>query len=91
MSLVAAVEREIGRLPSDLADSAVAATALAMAERIDGRQGSPSECGKVLLQALETLRALAPPKQEMDELDELRERRKQRREGLAKASDMPRS
>ena len=72
------IEKELATLPLDLAQSGTAAVARAMAERIDGGRGSPSECGKVLLHALETLRALAPPKKEADKLDDLAERRAKR-------------
>lgn len=82
MSVREAVERDLAKLPDDLADSGLAATALAMADRIDGGKGSPSECAKALMQALEQLRDLAPaPEKEKDGLDDLSARRAARLAG----------
>ena len=84
VTVTVGIQREIAALPDDLASSGLAAIALAMAERIDGRVGSPSECGKVAIQALEQLRALAPPKERpKNAIDELKERRAKRRSGLS--------
>jgi hypothetical protein len=58
---VKAVERDLKRMPADVAKSAEAATALAMASRLDSGDGSPSECGKTLLQAMAKLREMTPP------------------------------
>lgn len=68
LSVVAAVEADIARLPEELRDSGLAAVAVAMAERIDGGKGSPSECGKVVIEALSKLRDLAPPEEKKGEL-----------------------
>jgi hypothetical protein len=87
VSVVAAVEGDLARLPEDLAGSGLAAVALAMAERIDAGRGSPSECGKVLVDALLKLRDLAPPKQERTKLDELSAKRATRLAGRAAAKD----
>lgn len=92
MSMVEAVKRELAKLPDDLSESIEAATILTMAERVDAGKGSPSECGKVILDAIKTLRGLIPPKQEKDDLDELAERRRRRlADRSAKAQDLPRS
>lgn len=72
MSAVASVERDLKRLPAELAESAEAATALAMAQRIDDRQGSPSECAKALMDAMGRLRAMAPPDEKKGELHDIR-------------------
>jgi hypothetical protein len=71
VSVYASVATEVERLPADLQESGLAAVALAMAERIDEGRGSPSECGKVLIDALMKLRDLCPPKQERTQLDDL--------------------
>jgi hypothetical protein len=84
VSVVEGVERELQLLPEDLRSSGTAAVALAMAARIDGGKGSPSECGKVLLDALAKLRDLAPPKREPTRLDDLTARRHAR---LARRAD----
>lgn len=85
------VERELARLPDDLATGAVAGTALVMAERIDAFKGSPSECGKVLLEALAQLRALAPVIEEADGVDDIGDELAKRRERVATAANLSRS
>lgn len=75
MSAVAAVERDLARMPADVAQSTEAATALAMALRLDEGGGSPSECAKALLDARARLREMAPAKRERTRLDDLSDRR----------------
>jgi hypothetical protein len=72
VSVVDGVENELGKLPVDLRESGLAAVARAMAERIDEGKGSPSECGKVVIEALTKLRELAPPEEKKGELHDLR-------------------
>lgn len=84
MSVADGVRRDLEQLPEELRDSGLAAVALAMAERIDLGRGSPSECGKVVIDALARLRDLAPPKQEKSKLDDLTARRNAR---LARRAD----
>ena len=79
MSVRERVERDLRELPENLRESGIAGVALAMADRIDDGRGSPSECGKVVLDALTRLQAMAPPKQEADRLDEVTRKRQQRR------------
>lgn len=80
VSAVEAVERDLARLPSDLAGSAVAASMFAMARVLDGEaKGSVSECSKALLDAWSKLRDLAPEEVEADGIDDLTERRRRRR------------
>ena len=86
MSVVEAVEHDLALMPDELRDSALAATALAMARRLDGGGGSPSECGKVLIQAMGELRELAPPKVERTAVDDLVARRRARLERSAGAA-----
>jgi hypothetical protein len=71
MSVLDGVERELKGLPKELRDSGVAEVARALAKRIDEGRGSPSECGKVVLDALSRLRELAPPKHERTKLDDI--------------------
>lgn len=79
--VIAAVERDleaIRLLSPRLADSALAATALAMAYEIENpfnSATSKSMCAKALLETLDTLRELSPPAEEGDALDELASRR----------------
>lgn len=86
MTVVAAVKRDLEQMPQDLAESGLAATALAMAARLDGGGGSPSECAKALTDILTKLRELAPPKQEKTKLDDLTARRNARLARQAGAS-----
>lgn len=83
MSVIDGVEHDLAALPEDLRESGTAAVAIALAERMDARKGSPSECGKVVIEALKTLRELAPPKQEVTRLDDLTARRRARLAGGA--------
>ena len=79
---VAAVRAELVKLDKTVggaSKSAVAATAVALAKKLDDPETSASAaatCGRVMLGALEQLRAMAPPKdEEADGLDAIRNRR----------------
>lgn len=80
--VVAAVRRDLASLTPGLADSALAAVALAMGVEVDDR-GNPgstkASCAKALTDALRELRALVPVGEEGDRLDDLAARRDQRR------------
>jgi hypothetical protein len=78
MSVLEGVEADLAQLPEHLRESGLAAVAKAMAQRIDTGKGSPSECGKVVIEALSKLRDLSPPKREEDGVDELSNRRADR-------------
>lgn len=81
MSVVEATERDVARLPSALRDSALAASALALAAELDSAGNSAtskSMCAKALLETLDRLRELTPPQEENDQLDQLAERRARR-------------
>ncbi len=84
-SVVDAVKRdlaEIGRVDKELAKSALAASALAMAAEMDDVSISATakaNCARVLLDSLDRLRALMPPAEERDGIDELGARRAGRR------------
>ena len=80
------VERDLSVMPADIAGSGLAAIARVMAEKLDGGKGSPSECAKALMQALEQLRGLAPAKREFGELDALRAAREARLAGRKSAA-----
>ena len=81
MSVLEGVERDLARVPVGLRESGLAAVARAMAEAIDGGQGSRSECCKVLIDALVRLRELAPEEVPEDGVDELANARRKRRQG----------
>jgi hypothetical protein len=66
------------RLSPELADSGLAASALAMAEEIDkpgNSATSKSMCARSLLEVMNRLRELAPEAEEEDEVDAARKRR----------------
>lgn len=75
-----AVERDL-RDVGPLKESALAATALALADELDGPGSSTSKAmvAKELRETLAALRALAPSKHERDRLDEVTRKREQRR------------
>lgn len=77
-SAVAAVKRDLKTMPGQVAASAEAATALAMASRLDSGEGSPSECAKALLQAMAKLREMTPPDTERGQLHAIRSGRADR-------------
>ena len=80
--MVAAVERDLAALPSDLAESALAFGALAIARVMDRLETDPTQmasCYRALQAGLERLRQLAPPKEAKDGVDQLAARRAQRR------------
>jgi hypothetical protein len=82
--VVEAVERdiaEISRLDQGLAESGLAATAVALAYEIENPYNSAtskSMCARALTDALAELRALAPAEEEKDGLDDLTKRRQAR-------------
>ena len=92
MNVVEAVRRDleaIGRRDSELAESALAATALSLAASLDDPSNSAtskSMCSKSLLDILDRMRELAPPAEENDDLDELQARRTLRLEGGTEAA-----
>lgn len=90
MSVVEAVRRDLDALGSGFAEGALAATALALAARIDDpgtSSTSVSMCAKALTDTLEQLRALAPPREEADTVDEIAARRAARRDRRAASTD----
>lgn len=78
---LAAVERDLARLPEELREGALAAAAREMGRMLD-RPGnsatSKSMCAGKLDELMGRLRELAPPVEEADWLDELAERRARR-------------
>lgn len=84
-AVTAAVERDLERLRArspELADSALAASVVALARELDAPKNSAtskSMCARALIDALDRLRELAPPEREEDGLDELASRRTARR------------
>jgi hypothetical protein len=70
-----AVLRDLGRYPERLAESALAASALALAREIDTGSNSAtskSMCAKALQDALRELRELAPPEEKKGELHDIK-------------------
>src|ERR1017187_1307213 len=83
-----AVERDLARIPEELADSALAAACLAMARELDSpinSATSKSMCAKALLDILNRLHELIPADEERDDLDDLATRRAARLAGGATA------
>ncbi len=79
--VVAAVRRDLERLGAPLAESALAATALALAGELDDTGTSAtakSMCARALTEVMTRLRELQPPEQEEDAVDELASRRQRR-------------
>lgn len=68
---------EIRSRDAKLADSALGATALALAREIDGGNSATSKsmCARELRELMTLLKNLAPAAAEKDDLDELRTRR----------------
>lgn len=84
MSVVEAVERDLKRIAKQdkvLAESALAATALALAREIDGNNSATSKsmCSRSLNETMDRLWELTPAEKEKDDLDELAKRRASRR------------
>lgn len=86
-SVHAAVERDLMALPDDLANSALGASALALAREMDSQNSATSKsmCAKALLETMDRLRSLAPEREEKDQVDDLSARRAARIAGGAAA------
>jgi hypothetical protein len=88
-SVAEAVQRDIEairRRDADLADSALAASALALACEIDAEGNSAtskSMCARELRDTLDRLRELAPKTKTKDRVDDLSDRRAKRRGAAA--------
>lgn len=88
MSVLEGVEQDLARLPIDLQQSGLAAIARAMATRIDEGRGSPSECGKVAIDALVKLQDRAPAPEKKGALHDIKSERGLRLvEGQSAAQD----
>ena len=88
MSVVKAVKKDLAAIrkrDAALADSALAATALALAGELDDDNSATSKsmCARALVDVLEQLRGLTPKAQEGDMLDDLAARRAARIAGRA--------
>lgn len=83
MSVLEETRGELERLNAPA--GSLAALALAMAAEIDGANSATSKsmCGKVLMDVMKELRALAPPVKQEDRVDEIRARRERRLRGAA--------
>lgn len=83
-SVVEAVKRDLESLrerDEKLADSALAASAMALARELDAQNSATSKsmCAKALIETLDRLAELAPPAKEADRVDDLASRRAARR------------
>jgi hypothetical protein len=84
-TVTAAVRHDLALLrvrAAELADSALAASALVLAEQLDAPKTSAtskSMCAKALREAMDRLFELAPPRKEEDGIDQLSARRAARR------------
>lgn len=99
LKVFAAVERdiaEIAKRDKRLAESGLAAAALALARELDKPKNSAtskSMCAKALRETLDRLRELTPPERTMDGIDDLAAKRATRRDtaGISAPADLPRS
>lgn len=83
LRVVDAVQRdldEIAKRDPDLARSAHAATALALAREMDGSNSATSKsmCAKALTETMDRLRELAPEEEPDDAVDDLERKRRER-------------
>jgi hypothetical protein len=92
VSVVEAVRREVESLGPRAAESALAATALALAHMLDANNSATSKamCAKALNETMGELRSLVPPKREKDDVDDLAAARAKRRAGVPAATDLAR-
>ena len=84
---MAALESELATMGVTLEDSALAASAMALARAIDDEENSATSrslCAGRLAEALDRLRELNPPQEGATPLDEIQARRDRR---LARAKD----
>jgi hypothetical protein len=80
------------RRAPEVADSGLAASAVALAREIEhpyNSATSKSMCAKALQDALRELRGLAPAEVKADGIDEINAQRERRRARLAGAADLP--
>lgn len=73
MSVLEAVERDLAEYPLEVAQSALAASALELARQMDSQNSATSKamCSKALLDTLDRLRELSPPKEKADGVSRL--------------------
>lgn len=94
MSVVEAVKRDllrIARLDANLAESAEAYTALALAEELDSPNSATSKsmCARAISELMASLREQCPEEVKGDGLDDLASRRRQRLEARGSDSQAP--
>jgi hypothetical protein len=91
MSVFEAVEQELEEL--GVTGSALAATALSLAEGLDAPNSltSKSMAAKALADVLKEIRSLAPPAEQEDEIERARKRRAKRLAGKSAAGASPSS
>jgi hypothetical protein len=73
MTVYDATERELQKLPQELQDSAIAASALALARELDSPNSATSKsmCARAHLEIMDRLRELAPPEETSDAVDDI--------------------
>lgn len=86
VSVVDAVLRDLADIAerdSRLAESSIAATALALAAELDAKNSATSKsmCARALVETMDRLRELAPAEKRADRIDELAGKRDARRSG----------
>lgn len=76
----AATKRDLAKLPADLAQSALGASALALARELDGVSSATSKsmCAKSHMDLMVRLRELAPPEQKKGLVHDIRSSRRGR-------------
>lgn len=79
-----ATKRDLAFFPTELSESSLAESALALARELDSDSSATSKsmCARAHLEILDRLRELAPPKERAKNgIDELKEQRARRRAG----------
>jgi hypothetical protein len=88
-NVIDSIQRGLDDMPPAVAGSALAAMALALGREIEhpyNSATSKSMCAKSLMEALDRLRAIAPPKQEADGIDDIAGQREKRRAAAARSA-----
>jgi hypothetical protein len=84
-----ATERDLARLPAELAESSLGASALALARELDSGSSATSKsmCAKAHMDIMERLRELAPAEETSDAVDEIRAQRAKREARISEPAD----
>jgi hypothetical protein len=84
-----ATKRDLARLPVELAESSLGASALALARELDSGSSATSKsmCAKAHMDIMERLRELAPAEETSDAVDEIRAQRAKREARISDSAD----